>query len=108
VQLNATGEIYDIKETERRVRSAEGAFLLVDGTLAPAPLQLALDCGADMVMHSTTKYYGGHSDLLGGVLVCAREADAKQLRVQRMHLGSNLGSLECFLLMRSLKYAYLY
>ncbi|KAL6949787.1 hypothetical protein ACO0QE_000449 [Hanseniaspora vineae] len=52
-------------------------------------------------MHSATKYFGGHSDLLAGVLVVKNEQDAKNLKHDRVHLGTNISNLESFLLLRS-------
>lgn len=66
--------------------------------------------GADIVQHSATKYFAGHSDALGGVLVVKSEKEADQLRSDRNVLGSVLGSLEAWLLLRSLRqvvYVYL-
>ncbi|KAJ3216822.1 hypothetical protein HDU67_008908 [Dinochytrium kinnereticum] len=64
---NPRGETYDIEEIKSKC--PPGAILAVDSTFAPPPLQFCLDYGADVVMHSSTKFLGGHSDLLGGVLV---------------------------------------
>ncbi|KAH9829291.1 Cys/Met metabolism PLP-dependent enzyme-domain-containing protein [Rhodofomes roseus] len=81
---------------------AVGAKMLVDSTFAPPPLQYPFKWGEDMVMHSGTKYFGGHSDLLCGVLVVPTEAEWKTLWTQRTSLGSMMGSLELWLLLRSL------
>ncbi|HTP54099.1 MAG TPA: PLP-dependent aspartate aminotransferase family protein [Thermoplasmata archaeon] len=78
-----------------------GAVLAVDGTFAPPTNQQALVLGADLVMHSATKYLGGHSDLLGGVVV-----GPKRLldRIDpRRALGATLDPFAAFLLHRSLK-----
>ena len=55
-----------------RIAHAHGALLACDNTFATPVLQQPLALGADVVMHSTTKYFGGHSDVLGGALVFAR------------------------------------
>ena len=57
-----------------------GALLVCDNTFATPVLQQPLALGADVVMHSTTKYFGGHSDVLGGALVFARDDDCLQTR----------------------------
>lgn len=82
---------------------AAGAFLLVDSTFAPPPLQDAFEFGADMVMHSATKYFGGHSDLLAGVLLTKSEGVYRKLIDDRIYLGTNIANLESALLLRSLK-----
>ncbi|KAH9843892.1 cystathionine gamma-synthase [Rhodofomes roseus] len=100
--LNPTGEARDIKYYAEKAHAA-GAKMLVDSTFAPPPLQYPFKWGADMVMHSGTKYFGGHSDLLCGVLVVPTEAEWKTLWTQRTFLGSMMGSLESWLLLRSLR-----
>ncbi|KAG7113983.1 putative trans-sulfuration enzyme like protein [Verticillium longisporum] len=65
--LNPTGEALDLVAYAERARAA-GAYLTVDATFAPPPLQDPLTFGADVVLHSGTKYFGGHSDMLCGVL----------------------------------------
>ena len=67
---------------------AVSAYLVVDATFAPPPLQDPFQFGADMVMHSGSKYIGGHSDLLCGVLVVKAEEEAAQLWRDRTFLGS--------------------
>ncbi|PCH35742.1 PLP-dependent transferase [Wolfiporia cocos MD-104 SS10] len=77
--LNPTGEARDIKYYADKVHAA-GGKLIVDSTFAPPPLQYPFKWGADMVLHSGTKYFGGHSDLLSGVLVVPTEAEWKIVR----------------------------
>lgn len=87
-------------EAARRIG---GVHVIVDGTFAPPPLQRPLELGVDIVMHSTTKSLSGHSDAVGGAL-CVREATlAAQLRADRASMGSTPGSLEVWLLARSLR-----
>ncbi|KAI1470080.1 cystathionine gamma-synthase [Daldinia caldariorum] len=103
--LNPTGEARNLKWFAERAR-AKGAWLSVDATLAPPPLQDPLACGADVVMHSGTKYFGGHSDMLCGVLaVHPRHAGTwvPGLREERLVLGSVMGSFEGWLGVRSLR-----
>lgn len=80
-----------------------GAYVLCDSTFAPPPLQQVWDFDVDMVMHSATKYFGGHSDLLAGVLVTKDKAVKTQLLEDRIYLGTNIGNLESYLLIRSLR-----
>ncbi|KAI2473527.1 PLP-dependent transferase [Annulohypoxylon bovei var. microspora] len=102
--LNPTGEASDLKAFAERAHKA-GCWLSVDATFAPPPLQDPLALGADVVMHSGTKYFGGHSDMLAGVLaVHPRHADwIGKLRMERLVLGSVMGSFEGWLGVRSLR-----
>lgn len=80
-----------------------GAVCVVDNTWASPICQRPLDHGADLVMHSTTKYLGGHSDLTGGALI-AREADAffQRLRMIQQWGGATPSPFDCWLLRRSI------
>lgn len=75
----------------------------MDSTFAPPPLQDPFVQGADYVMHSATKYIGGHSDLLAGVVAVKSEEEAVKLRWERMYLGSVMGGLEGWLGLRSIR-----
>lgn len=100
--LNPTGEARDIAHYAQRAHAAgTGAHLVVDSTFAP--LQRALDHGADMAMHSGTKYFGGHSDLLVGVLAVREKAAWAALWHDRTYVGATPGNLESWLLLRSLR-----
>eukprot|EP01114_Cavostelium_apophysatum_P019556 TRINITY_DN633_c0_g1_i4.p1 TRINITY_DN633_c0_g1~~TRINITY_DN633_c0_g1_i4.p1 ORF type:complete len:424 (-),score=117.24 TRINITY_DN633_c0_g1_i4:1-1272(-) len=94
--------MYDIEEISQ-IATSKGAYLVVDSTFATPILQNPLELGADIVMHSCTKYLGGHSDLLGGALITKNLSFLRKLHSQRLNLGSPLGSLECWLLLRSLR-----
>ncbi|KAK0551565.1 hypothetical protein OC845_002145 [Tilletia horrida] len=100
--LNPTGEARDLQKYSDRAHGAKGV-VVVDSTFAPPPLQNPFKQGADMVMHSATKYFGGHSDLLVGVLVVTNRKEYDILHVDRCFLGSNPGNLEAYLLLRSLR-----
>ena len=80
-----------------------GALLAVDITFAPPALTRPLELGADVVMHSATKYLGGHSDLLAGVLVAANQELHEQLYFVQNASGAVLSPMESFLLSRGLK-----
>lgn len=80
-----------------------GALLAVDSTFATPVLTRPLELGADIVMHSATKYLGGHSDLLGGALVVRDPQLLKDLYFVQNATGAVLGPLECFLCSRGIK-----
>jgi cystathionine gamma-lyase len=80
-----------------------GALLGVDNTFATPVLTRPLELGADISMHSATKYFGGHSDLLGGALVVRDPALLKELYFVQNATGAVMGPLECFLCSRGLK-----
>jgi cystathionine gamma-synthase len=80
-----------------------GALCAVDNTWASPILQRPLALGADLVMHSTTKYIGGHSDVLGGCVVLARDdAFAARLKQEQLLIGSVPSPFDCWLLLRSI------
>ena len=82
---------------------ARGAAVIVDSTLATPLRQLPLELGADLVLHSATKYIGGHSDLLLGVVVARDPERCAALVHRRQTDGSTPGSLEAFLALRGLR-----
>ncbi|KAK0548203.1 hypothetical protein OC844_007051 [Tilletia horrida] len=100
--LNPTGEARDLKLYADKAHQASGV-IVVDATFAPPPLQNPFKQGADMVMHSATKYFGGHSDLLVGVLAVKERKEYDRLHIDRCFLGSTPGNLEAYLLLRSLR-----
>jgi cystathionine gamma-synthase len=77
-----------------------GCLVVVDNTFATPLLQRPLAAGADLVVHSATKYIGGHSDLLLGVVVAASPELAARLRRRRGLTGGTPGALECYLALR--------
>ncbi|KAJ2547270.1 hypothetical protein EV175_005289 [Coemansia sp. RSA 1933] len=100
--INPTGEILDVSSYSSCAHAA-GAILVIDATLAPPPLSYPFRQGADVVIHSATKYLGGHSDLLAGVVVTKSAESTKTLHKTRTNLGLGPGSMEAWLLMRSLR-----
>ncbi|CAL9734795.1 cystathionine gamma-lyase [Monosporozyma servazzii] len=100
--VNPYGTSINIQEYVDRAH-AKGAKVTIDATFAPPPLQDSWDFGVDMVMYSATKYFGGHSDLLAGILVSKEHDVANKLKIDRMYLGTIIGNLESFLLLRSLR-----
>ncbi|KAJ3537420.1 hypothetical protein NM208_g6318 [Fusarium decemcellulare] len=104
--LNPTGESRNIAYYKSKA-TAVGAYLTVDSTFAPPPLQDPIQLGVDVVLHSGTKYLGGHSDMLCGILVVhperSKEGWTKTLYHDRQHIGSVMGTLEAWLGIRSLR-----
>ncbi len=84
------------------ITRAAGAALIVDNTFATPYLCRPLDLGADYVLHSATKYLGGHGDVLGGVVAC-NAARRRELYELHKLTGANLGPQEAWLVMRGLK-----
>ena len=77
--------------------------VVVDNTFATPYLQRPLQLGADLVLHSTTKYLGGHSDVIGGAVCTNREDWAERLAYQVKCTGAVPGPLDCYLVLRGLK-----
>ena len=108
---NPLWTITDIAATAA-IAHAAGAKLAVDSTVGSPVLTQPLTLGADIVMHAATKYLGGHSDLIAGVLV-ARDNDAdmknywQRVRMVRAQLGGTLGSFESWLLLRGMRTLFL-
>lgn len=94
--------IIDIKACSAIAREAN-ALLAVDNTFASPYLQNPLDLGADIVMHSATKYIGGHSDVVHGVIITNNKTIADQLYFLQNACGAVPGPQDCFLLLRGLK-----
>jgi cystathionine beta-lyase len=100
--VNPEGTAFNIEHYAKKAHS-RGAYLIVDSTFAPPGLQDPFQWGADLVMHSGTKYFGGHSDLLCGVLATKRSDWVRQLFEDRMFVGSVMGNMESWLGVRSLR-----
>jgi cystathionine gamma-synthase len=94
----------DIRAVAELAR-ARGALTVVDNTFLSPALQRPFEHGADLVLHSTTKYLNGHSDVVGGALVAAPGQVAMVQRIQSMNnlLGTSQGPHDCFLVLRGLK-----
>ncbi len=103
---NPTWALSDIAAAAEIAHKA-GALLGVDSTVATPVLTRPIEHGADIVMHSATKYLNGHSDIIAGALVGARDDDHwKKLRAIRAQLGTILGQTEAWLLMRGMRTLY--
>jgi cystathionine gamma-synthase len=94
--------IVDI-EAVARLAHDRGVRVVVDNTFATPYLQQPLDLGADVVVHSTTKYLGGHSDVVGGFLACRDDEIGDELAFLQNAAGGVPGPLDCYLVLRGLK-----
>jgi len=94
--------VIDIAAVAEVVR-ARGAKLAVDNTFATPALQLPIKLGADYVVHSSTKYLGGHSDVIGGAVICKRAADAEPIATYLNAAGSCPGPFDVYLTHRGIK-----
>ena len=94
--------IVDIGAVARLARH-RGAVTVVDNTFATPRLQRPLDLGADVVVHSATKYLGGHSDVLGGFVACNDPDLAESIGFVQRAAGAVPGPFDCFLVLRGVK-----
>jgi cystathionine beta-lyase/cystathionine gamma-synthase len=94
--------VVDIRAAAEATKAA-GAILVVDNTFATPYLQNPLDLGADVVVHSTTKYLGGHSDVVGGFVATNDPTIAERLLFLQKSLGAVPGPFDCWLVLRGLK-----
>ena len=94
--------INDIAATAALARDA-GALLVVDNTFASPYLQQPLSLGADVVVHSTTKYIGGHSDVVGGALIVGDDELGERLAYHQNAMGSVNGPFDAWLTMRGIR-----
>jgi cystathionine beta-lyase len=99
---NPLFRISDIRELSRIARAA-GAYLAVDNSMLSPVFQRPLNCGADIVVHSATKFLGGHSDVTAGALITNDPALHQQLSFQQNAEGAGLSPFESWLLLRGLK-----
>ena len=99
---NPMMNVIDITATAE-IAKESGVMLAVDNTFATPYLQNPLDQGADIVMHSVTKYLGGHSDLVMGALVCSDEDIAKEMYRIQNSSGAVTAPMDSFLALRGIK-----
>ncbi|EAQ42589.1 cystathionine gamma-synthase [Polaribacter sp. MED152] len=101
---NPLMKIADIEEISTKVKDENSEILVaVDNTFATPYLQKPLDLGADIVMHSATKYLGGHSDLVMGALMVNNEKLAKEIHFIQFAAGAIAGPMDSFLALRGVK-----
>jgi cystathionine beta-lyase/cystathionine gamma-synthase len=90
-------------EAIAKITKKHNIVFAVDNTFATPYLQRPLDLGADIVMHSATKYLGGHSDVIAGALIAKDQALGEQLHFQQFATGATLGPMDSFLVLRGIK-----
>jgi cystathionine beta-lyase/cystathionine gamma-synthase len=96
--------ITDLRAVAEIVHTHENnPLLVVDNTFATPYLQRPLELGADIVVHSITKYLGGHSDVVGGAVIVNDKELAERLAFLQNAVGAVLGPMDCFLVLRGLK-----
>ncbi|MBC6441442.1 MAG: aminotransferase class V-fold PLP-dependent enzyme [Rhodospirillales bacterium] len=101
--MNAEMVVVDVAAAAEIAHEA-GARLVVDGTFCPPPIQRPLDHGADIVLHSATKFLNGHSDVVCGTIVCRHKDDYwERLERMRRRSGAVLGPFETWLFLRGLR-----
>jgi cystathionine gamma-synthase len=94
--------VIDIRAAAAAAHAA-GAMVVVDNTFATPYLQRPLELGADIVVHSTTKYLGGHSDVIGGFAATNDPTVAERLQFLQKSLGAVPGPFDCWLVLRGIK-----
>src|SRR6185503_1024285 len=101
---NPLVRVVDIAAVARVAKKA-GAWMVVDNTWATPVITRPLTLGADLVMHSTTKYLGGHSDVLGGALIASAETHAlfAKCRAVQQLAGAVPSPFECWLAIRGIR-----
>jgi len=97
--LMELSDLHAITELSHR----HGVEVVVDNTFMSPYFQRPIEFGADMVVHSTTKFLNGHSDGLGGVVVCTKPEQAEQLAFLQKCAGAILSPFECWLILRGVK-----
>lgn len=99
---NPTLKLVDIKKIAALAK-AKGILVAVDNTFMSPYFQRPLELGADLVVHSATKYIGGHSDTVGGMVVVSRDDLAEKMAFLSNGMGATQGPFDSFLFLRSLK-----
>lgn len=99
---NPLMKLVDLKAVST-IAKEHGAKVVVDNTFASPYGQQPLKLGADIVVHSSTKYLGGHSDAVGGLIVLSDDADYERLKYLQNAVGAVPGPMDCFLVLRGVK-----
>ncbi|TXR80871.1 methionine gamma-lyase [Bacillus sp. BF9-10] len=100
--INPTMKLIDLKQVIR-VAKRNGLLVIVDNTFCSPYLQRPLELGGDAVVHSATKYIGGHGDVVAGVTICKTKALAEKIRPMRKDIGGIMAPFDAWLLLRGLK-----
>jgi cystathionine gamma-lyase len=95
-------KICDIREASK-IAKEKGALTVVDNTFASPYIQNPLKLGADAVVHSTTKYISGHSDVVGGAIMSSNDALGSKLKFHQNAVGAVPSPFDCFLVLRGSK-----
>ena len=95
-------KLIDLQAAVRAARAVK-ARVVVDNTFATPALQRPIEWGADIVLHSTTKYLGGHSDVVGGALVFRTKKDLERFTWLQNAVGAVPGPFDCFLVLRGIR-----
>jgi len=98
-----TNPLLNVVDIEAIVAAKRGAIVAVDNTFATPVVQRPLELGADAVVHSTTKYLGGHSDVVGGAVVVRDPELHERVRFIQFSIGAVPGPFDCFLVHRGLR-----
>ena len=99
---NPTMDITDIAACAA-IAKKHGLILVVDNTFCSPYLQKPLDLGADVVLHSITKFINGHADIVGGVIVAKDEKIYKQIRHSMVYMGCNMDPTQAYMVLRGVK-----
>jgi len=99
---NPTMNVTDIAAISK-ISGAHGATLVVDNTFLSPYLQSPIALGADIVVHSMTKYLNGHSDSVGGAVILTKPSDAEKIYFLQRSTGAGLAPMDCFLISRGIK-----
>ncbi|TNP05617.1 methionine gamma-lyase [Bacillus pacificus] len=100
--INPTMKLIDLKQVIQ-VAKRNGLLVIVDNTFCSPYLQRPLELGCDAVVHSATKYIGGHGDVVAGVTICKTRALAEKIRPMRKDIGGIMAPFDAWLLLRGLK-----
>ncbi|MCU5529514.1 MULTISPECIES: methionine gamma-lyase [Bacillus] len=100
--INPTMKLIDLKQVIR-VAKRNGLLVIVDNTFCSPYLQRPLELGCDAVVHSATKYIGGHGDVVAGITICKTRALAEKIRPMRKDIGGIMAPFDAWLLLRGLK-----
>ncbi len=99
---NPTMELTDIKACAD-IAGKHNLVLVVDNTFSTPYLQKPLDLGADVVLHSVTKFINGHADIVGGIIIAKEEALYKKIRHSMIYMGCNMDPHQAYLVLRGVK-----
>lgn len=98
-----TNPLLKIADIESIARLKRDALLVVDNTFATPSLQRPLELGADIIVHSSTKYLSGHGDVIGGLIVTSNAEVYEKLKFLQNAMGAVPGPMDCWLVLRGLK-----